>query len=250
MCCGTRSRAWRETSAIRSLPSLRSSVTKDRLSPADTCTPPMRCCWPLPTRWRAKRQSSWARPSPRLKLQPASPPDFMPRVSSSAEQWATMLRKAREPEVWADPEAARKFAAAIAYRTPDIPPPSRTLRKKVQIALAVLKDEEAQFAMVRAYEQTLTPDNLAASRRIAVRDLTEARGRLQQAVPIELARDAKAWPTDAARLFALYRELVDPKGGISPGGPAVRFIDAALKAMGHRPQPIGAGAEALPPQRQ
>jgi hypothetical protein len=166
----------------------------------------------------------------------------MPRIAISAERFAEMLRAAKAP---ADPDAPGKFAAAITYVTPDIPPPSRTTRKKVQIALAALKDEEAQLAMVRAYEQTITPDYPAAARRIAIRDFSQARERLQQAVPIEPARDTKAWPTDAVRLFTLYRELVDPKGGISPGGPAVRFIYSALKAMGHRPQSMGAVAQAL-----
>jgi hypothetical protein len=67
----------------------------------------------------------------------------MPRVALSVDRWAALLQAVREPERWADPDAARKFAAAITYGTADSRPPKRTLRKKVQIALAVLKGEEA-----------------------------------------------------------------------------------------------------------
>jgi hypothetical protein len=49
---------------------------------------------------------------------------------------------------------------------------------------------------------------------------------------------AKAWwRLDAAKLWDIYRAAIDVSAGISPGGPAVRFIAAALARMGYRRLP-------------
>jgi hypothetical protein len=104
--------------------------------------------------------------------------------------------------------------------------------------------------MVRSYASSLPPNLAASRRRIAVRDLGAALEHLSAALPIEPPRDPEAWVIDAARLFERYREWVDPKARISPSGPTVRFIFAALKAMGHRPTSIGALAQALQRRRK
>jgi hypothetical protein len=49
---------------------------------------------------------------------------------------------------------------------------------------------------------------------------------------------AKAWwRLDAAKLWDIYRATIDVGAGISPGGPAVRFIEVALGHMGYRRLP-------------
>jgi hypothetical protein len=49
---------------------------------------------------------------------------------------------------------------------------------------------------------------------------------------------AKAWwRLDAAKLWGIYRSMIDVSAGISPEGPAVRFIEAALARMGYRRLP-------------
>jgi hypothetical protein len=45
------------------------------------------------------------------------------------------------------------------------------------------------------------------------------------------------WRPDAAKLWDIYRAAIDVSAGISPGGPAVRFIAAALARMGYRRLP-------------
>jgi hypothetical protein len=45
------------------------------------------------------------------------------------------------------------------------------------------------------------------------------------------------WRLDAAKLFETYRATIDVSAGISPDGPAVRFIKAALTRMGYRRLP-------------
>src|SRR5215472_5200978 len=44
-------------------------------------------------------------------------------------------------------------------------------------------------------------------------------------------------PLDAAKLWHIYRATIDVSAGISPGGPAVRFIRAVLVRMGYRRLP-------------
>jgi hypothetical protein len=45
------------------------------------------------------------------------------------------------------------------------------------------------------------------------------------------------WRLDAAKLWHIYRATIDVSAGISPGGPSVRFIRAALVRMGYRRLP-------------
>jgi len=55
--------------------------------------------------------------------------------------------------------------------------------------------------------------------------------------PRQTQRKKAWWRLDAAKLGELYRTTIDVSAGISPGGPAVRFIKAALARMGYRPLP-------------
>lgn len=61
---------------------------------------------------------------------------------------------------------------------------------------------------------------------------------LLNSLPPRPRRRAKAWwRLDAAKLWHIYRGMIDVSAGISPGGPAVRFIEAALARMGYRRLP-------------
>ena len=61
---------------------------------------------------------------------------------------------------------------------------------------------------------------------------------LLNSLPPRPRQRAKAWwRLDAAKLWHLYRATIDVSAGISPGGPAVRFIAAALARMGYRRLP-------------
>jgi hypothetical protein len=167
------------------------------------------------------------------------------RVNIPPERWAKMLRDAKAPEPWDDPDAPGKFAEEIKNRTWDEPKPSRTVRKKMQVAISTLRDKEVRVEMVRSYERKLAPDNLALSRRIAVRDLAGALQHLEQAVPIDPPRSAPAWQQDAILLFGLFQQHVARKTGISASGPATSFIRAALEAIGHGTVELGTIAQAL-----
>jgi len=61
---------------------------------------------------------------------------------------------------------------------------------------------------------------------------------LLNSLPPRPTQRAKAWwRVDAAKLWHIYRATIDVDAGISPGGPAVRFIEAALARMGYRRLP-------------
>jgi hypothetical protein len=61
---------------------------------------------------------------------------------------------------------------------------------------------------------------------------------LLNSLPPRPKQRAKAWwRLDAAKLWHIYRATIDVDAGISPGGPAVRFIEAALARMGYRQLP-------------
>jgi hypothetical protein len=164
------------------------------------------------------------------------------RVNIPPERWAEMLRDAGAPEPWVDPEAPYKFAAAITNRAWDAAKPNNTSRRKVQLAIKSLRDEDVMLAMVRSYEGKLTLDKPALSRRIAVRDLARALDHLKQALPITI-KQAKASHRDIIRLFSLYRVHVDTSTKISTA--AVRFIQAALQAIGHGTVELGTISQAL-----
>jgi hypothetical protein len=61
---------------------------------------------------------------------------------------------------------------------------------------------------------------------------------LLNSLPPRPRQRAKAWwRLDAAKLWHIYRSTIDVSAGISYGGPAVRFIEAALARMGYRRLP-------------
>ena len=61
---------------------------------------------------------------------------------------------------------------------------------------------------------------------------------LLNSLPPRPRQRARAWwRLDAAKLWHIYRATIDVSAGISPGGPAVRFIRAALVRMGYRRLP-------------
>jgi hypothetical protein len=47
------------------------------------------------------------------------------------------------------------------------------------------------------------------------------------------ARDSIAWHLDGAKILEVYRLDIDPLTGISPNGPAIRFIRTALQYIGY-----------------
>jgi hypothetical protein len=81
----------------------------------------------------------------------------------------------------------------------------------------------------------------------AIQDLPQATARCEvlkdvlarlNALPPRPRHRTKAWwRLDAAKLWEIYRGAIDVSTGISPGGPAVRFIEAALARMGYRRLP-------------
>ena len=81
----------------------------------------------------------------------------------------------------------------------------------------------------------------------AIQDLPQATARceilknvlaLLNSLPPRPRQRAKAWwRLDAAKLWHIYRSTIDTSAGISPGGPAIRFIEAALARMGYRRLP-------------
>jgi hypothetical protein len=61
---------------------------------------------------------------------------------------------------------------------------------------------------------------------------------LLNSLPPRPKQRARAWwRLDAAKLWHIYRATIDVSAGISPNGPAVRFIRAALARMGYRRLP-------------
>jgi hypothetical protein len=81
----------------------------------------------------------------------------------------------------------------------------------------------------------------------AIQGLPEAKERcemlkqvlaLLNALPPRPRQRARAWwRLDAAKLWDIYRGTIDVSAGISPNGPSVRFIRAALVRMGYRRLP-------------
>src|SRR5262249_28590790 len=61
---------------------------------------------------------------------------------------------------------------------------------------------------------------------------------LLNSLPPRPRQRARAWwRLDAAKLWHIYRATIDLSAGISPNGPSVRFIRAALVRMGYGPLP-------------
>jgi hypothetical protein len=158
---------------------------------------------------------------------------------------------------WADQNAPLKFASAITYRETD-GGTSRAVWDRADDAVEELR--RILPDIVKSQQRML--DEIVergwSERRIAdlVREDLETSQRLWQALPerrlfAQPPSVGKPWHRDAARLFRLYKNWVNPKTGISPNGPAVRFIEATLRRMGHTAQldastnPRGAIAQCL-----
>ena len=61
---------------------------------------------------------------------------------------------------------------------------------------------------------------------------------LLNSLPPRPKQRARAWwRLDAAKLWHIFRAMIDVAAGISPDGPSVRFIRAALVRMGYGPLP-------------
>jgi hypothetical protein len=115
------------------------------------------------------------------------------------------------------------------------------LRRALPSAFAEFESSVAQTS--RWY---LSPPSHAQEMR-AIQDLPVATERyeilnkvlvLLNSLPPRPRRRAKAWwRLDAAKLWHIYRSTIDVSAGISPGGPGVRFIEAALARMGYRRLP-------------
>jgi len=61
---------------------------------------------------------------------------------------------------------------------------------------------------------------------------------LLNSLPPRPTQRARAWwRLDAAKLWHIFRAMIDVAAGISPGGPSVRFIRAALVRIGYRRLP-------------
>jgi hypothetical protein len=75
------------------------------------------------------------------------------------------------------------------------------------------------------------------------RETDETRNKLLALLDLMPPRPHKKpwWHFDAARLLDAYRRTVNASAGVSPDGPAVCFIEAALKLMGYSDLPERAG---------
>jgi hypothetical protein len=171
-------------------------------------------------------------------------------ISIRADEWAEMLRTAGAPEPWFDPNAAHKFAEEITFACSEPKRRQRTLWTRRKDAVDELrrvlpklieeyefvlnkripdqerrKGETVEHAFARLYAKP--PDPL-------VLEIGETRS-LLKALPecffVNPGPPGKVWHIDAVRLFWLYLRVVDRNSGTS--GPAARFIEAALKRMGH-----------------
>jgi hypothetical protein len=165
------------------------------------------------------------------------------------ERWAEMLRQTGAPEgSWADPSAPEKFAAAITSRVRNLVQRDRKPRDsdKARHAVAVLR--RVLPGIIRDTQYWV--DDYARRGYGVDRDNLDAIRRLQKNLPPTGWLSAppsleKAEHIDARRLLRLYRQLIDPGCGASDDGPAVKFIYAALRKMGHRPQSVVAIGRAL-----
>jgi len=151
-------------------------------------------------------------------------------------QWEAMLNDAGAPKPWRFANAPGRFAAAITYRWPL---PGEALHRmnvaEAERLLAALDADRLPAEIARG-------EAMVRARAAAAAALDELKRRPFRPQARALAQ---TWHTDAARLFSAYQRFVDPNVGISNEGPAVRFIQAALRRMRHPTVERAAIAQAL-----
>ena len=208
-----------------------------------------------------------------IKLPPrALPSDWIAVTDADV---AEMLRQARVREPWHMPELgcyslAQCINNPLGYRS--VHSVGKTTSKKRpghdrgvdEGDLARTKTARAQDAideLLRALPNVIaelessvaqsfrvySSSPLRAERMRAIQDLPRATARceilkqvlaLLNSLPPRPRQRKKAWwRHDAAKLWEIYRGAIDVSAGLSPGGPAVRFIEAALARMGYRRLP-------------
>jgi hypothetical protein len=165
-----------------------------------------------------------------------------------------MLETTGAPPQWHNSDAHKRFAASITFRWPaptkrqaNLYNRTRELIDRLQGVLPmVIADMEGQLKALDNPPPEFQQRATARARSAVMREVHQLK-RLLAALP-ELAwerspsRDRRQlqidyWHTDAARLYALYKRHVDPKSGKSADGPAVRFVEAALRRMGYQHLP-------------
>jgi len=208
-----------------------------------------------------------------IQLPPrALPADWIPVTPADI---AEMLRQARVQEPWHDSELGCGLLAQcinnpLGYRSRHSPDnlaskkrpgpdravndvkPARTKARRARDAVEELR--RALPSAIVEFEKSVAPpftvdftSPLHAAHLRALQDLPRATERcailkdvlaLLDSLPPRPSQRAKAWwRLDAAKLWELYRITIDISAGISPRGPAVRFIKAALTRMGYRRLP-------------
>jgi hypothetical protein len=186
-----------------------------------------------------------------------------------------MLRQARVREPWHDPEfgcyslaqcinnplgyrslssAGKKISKKRLEHDPGVNDgnPARTKSTRARYAIDELRRAlpsaitEFEKSVAQSFRVYASPPSRAQHLR-ALQNLPLATKRceilknvlaLLNSLPPRPTQRAKAWwRLDAAKLWHIYRATIDVDAGISPGGPAVRFIEAALGRMGYRQLP-------------
>jgi len=205
------------------------------------------------------------------------PPRTLPEdwIAVTVDDVAEMLRQARVREPWHNPELgcyslAQCINLPLGYRSinsagkmiskerlgrdPGVNDgkPARTKADRARDAIDELRRAlpsaiaEFESSVAQSSRWYLSPPSHAQEMR-AIQDLPLATERceilkkvlvLLNSLPPRPRRRAKAWwRLDAAKLWHIYRSTIDVSAGISPGGPGVRFIEAALARMGYRRLP-------------
>jgi hypothetical protein len=202
------------------------------------------------------------------------PPRALPQdwIAVTVADVAEMLRQARVREPWHAPELgclslAQCINNPLGYRSVDSPgkaipkkrrghdcgvndgKPARTKTRRARDAIDELRRAlpsaitEFKSSVARSFTVYVWPP-LGAEHLREIQDLPQATARceilknvlaLLNSLPPRPRQRTKAWwRLDAAKLWEIYRRAIDVSAGISPGGPAVRFIEAALARMGYR----------------
>jgi hypothetical protein len=205
------------------------------------------------------------------------PPRALPEgwIAVTVDDIAEMLRQARVREPWHAPEigcyslaqciniplgyrsihnAGKTISKKPLRRDPGVNDgkPARTKADRARNAIDELRRAlpsaiaEFESSVAQSSRWYLSPASHAQETR-AIQDLPLAMERceilkkvlvLLDSLPPRPRRRAKAWwRLDAAKLWHIYRCTIDVSAGISPGGPAIRFIEAALARMGYRQLP-------------
>jgi hypothetical protein len=205
------------------------------------------------------------------------PPRALPEdwIAVTVSDVADMLRQARVREPWRAPELgcyslAQCINNPLGYRSVDgagkttskkrlghdpgvnDETPARTKASRARDAIDELRRAlpgaitEFESSVAQSFRVYSSPPSRAKHLR-AIQNLPLATERceilknvlaLLNSLPPRPTQRAKAWwRFDAAKLWDIYRATIDVDAGISAGGPAVRFIEAALGRMGYRRLP-------------